>query len=429
VVRVGTIALLFCIPAVLLAPWINLPFPCRLNGAAFVIVGPYGGYSNSAIAWISFGALSAVLLVFAAIASILRQAACLCAAGALLIVLAYWAFLHLALGDAALLFELARGSDWARAAIDFTNQYISPGIATEPSAWLALAFDTVQDRLVSAWYFLGLGWYVVVVSGMSIFCVGIRSINARSARRATWLTSLCLTVLTCSFALRPLAAQWSLAEAVSIAGDSAPRAMELYHRAIDLDGWYAHDLRLYERIGALDAQLGRKSTTEFDVYYAEALVSWNENVLAKTQPTLQGLRSAVAIYDKLAEHGPICALARMRSVELMTEYGLRLFTDGAFGSAVYAWRQALIRDPDMWLAKFYLSRGYLVVGDYQRAVDEAQRLIIRTSDPVLRSMLLVDLGDAETQLGDLESAHLAYYESYFINYNANRRGLASLIGE
>ncbi|MBV8358405.1 MAG: hypothetical protein JO189_10775, partial [Deltaproteobacteria bacterium] len=317
-----------------------------------------------------------------------------------------------------------------RAALDFTNHYISPGIAIEPDLWPQLSFDTVQDRLVSAWYFLGLGWYVAAVCGFGIFRVGIRSSNRGSSKVVKTLTLVPLAAVTWWFTTEPVAAQRSLVKAVNVAGEGrAAQAITLYNQAIRLDGWYARDLRMYERIGAIDAQFGRKSTADFYVHYAETMLSQNEDILAETQPPIEGFRAAIGIYDKLAENGRICALARMRAVELMTEYGAQLFATGAFGSAVYAWQQALARDPDMWLAKFYLSRGYLAVGDYEKATHEARGLLENTSDPVLRSVLFIDLGDAYTELGDLKSAHLAYYKSYILNYDVNQRGLASLIGD
>ena len=427
---IGAVIALSCIPAVLLAPWVDLPFPHRLNGAAFSLFSPLAGQSKSALIWISFGSVSAVLLAFAAVASIIWRPIYLCACGALLIVIAYLALLHLALGDAPLLLELAHAADWERAAVDFTKHYISPGITTEPGMWPELSFETVQDRLASGWYFLGLGWYIATVCGIWIFWVGIRSSNKDSAKIVTSVAVAFLAVITCLVTIEPLAAQWSFVKAVNVAGEGrSAQAIVLYNQAIRLDGWYARNIRMYERIGALDAQLGRKATPDFNVYYAETLLSQTENILAETQPPLEGFRAAIGVYDNLAEHGPICELARKRAAELMTEYGVQLFANGAFGSAVYSWRQALIRDPNMWLAKFYLSRGYLDVGNYERAAHEAGELIASISDPVLQSVLFIDLGDAYMELGDLKSAHIAYYKSYALNYDVNQRGLASLIGE
>jgi len=421
---------LSCIPAVLLAPWVDLPFPHRLNGITFGLFSQLAEQSKSTFISVSFGSLSAVLLVVAAVASILWRPVYLCACGALLIVVAYSALLHLALGDAPLLAELARATEWEREALDFTNHYISPGITIEPSMWPKLSFDTVQDRLISGWYFLGLGWYIATGCGIWIIVVGVRSTSKRSVIIVATPALAFFAVVTCLFTIGPLAAQWSLVKAVNLAGKGhTASAIALYNQAIRLDGWYALDIRMYERIGALDAQFGPNSTPDYNVYYAEAILSQIKNILAETQPPLEGIRAAIGVYDNLAEHERMYALARMRAVELMTEYGLQLFADGAFGSAVYAWRQALVRDPNMWLAKFYLSRGYLAVGDYERAAHEARELIASTSDPVLQSVLFIDLGDAYSDLGDLKSAHVAYYKSYTLNYAVNQRGLASLIGE
>jgi hypothetical protein len=83
----------------------------------------------------------------------------------------------------------------------------------------------------------------------------------------------------------------------------------------------------------------------------------------------------------------------------------------------------------MWLAAFYLSRGYFAVGRYQEAASLGDACVGRVSDPVFRANLYSNSGDAHTRQGDLAQGHLKYFFSYYFDYVYNKRGLSSLVGQ
>jgi tetratricopeptide (TPR) repeat protein len=237
-------------------------------------------------------------------------------------------------------------------------------------------------------------------------------------------------LLAIAFLWGPLVAQRAITQAARAeANAEIDQAITDYRRAILLDGWYAEHVSIYRRIGEIEASLGHTSTAEYRIYYAENLVAQNQPFTGTQESgnTAQ-LPEAIALYDDLAaEGGETSKLARRRAAELWTEYGLHLFVAGAFGSAVEAWEKALAREPRMWLASFYLTRGYYVVGRYQDAAHLAESVAV-TSDPVWFAILSCNMGDARMQMGDLDVGHRAYFDAYDFDYAANRRALYELFG-
>src|SRR5271167_4380089 len=90
--------------------WVNFTLDRDLYGFGFSIVRY--AHSHSAVVLDSFGIVAVVILMGAAAAIIVHRPDLLGLLGALLILLAFWAYLQVALGDSQLLLVLARQSDW-----------------------------------------------------------------------------------------------------------------------------------------------------------------------------------------------------------------------------------------------------------------------------------------------------------------------------
>jgi hypothetical protein len=425
----GCAALLMLIPAVLLAWWVAFPLSRELRGLAFSISGYSPGHPP--VVPTSFGVLAAIVLVLAAVACLPEKpSSYLCAAGGGLLLIAFWAFLKVALGDAGLLVALAREAESGQAAYLFSTQYTLPIFANEPTVWTQISFATIGNRLISAWYFMGLGWYVTLTTALALLVVGAHSGGSRGTRWVMGTVVLCVVLLAVLFLWNPVAAQRAITRAAwAEAHGRREDAIADYRRAMRLDGWHARNVGVYQRIGAIDAGLGRTSTAEYRIYYAEDLVAQIQPFAAIPQSvTIGQLPEAIAVYDGLAAGGSsISELARTRAAELWTEYGLHLFAAGAFGSAVDAWEKALAREPGMWLASFYLTRGYFVVGRYRDAAELA-KVVAATSDPVWFAILSCNIGDAHTRMGDLDFGHRAYFNAYDLDYFMDDRALYSLFG-
>lgn len=410
-----TLALLW-IPVLLFANWVGFPLSNQLSGLEFSIFAYASGHIHPTLA--SHGAIAALLLLVAADGFRRERWKQIYYMGAGLLLLIFSSLLQVAFSQPHLLMDLAEEADWLTAANQFVPRYLPVNVGPEPTVWPLLYFDTLADRLFSGWYFMGLGWYLGLIGAITLIVVGVRNMDSASRRRAAAAIGAGILILALGFSVRPLLGEHTLTAALRAQAEGHPgEAKQLYRKAMRIDGWNALDLELYERIGSIDAALGRNATPEYRIYNAETMVEREQWLPALTE------------YEVLASTGgPLGATAAQRAANLWTEYGLQLYQDGAFGAAVNAWQRALIHRPSMWLAAFYLSRAYFAVGRYQEAVSLGSACLDRVSDPVFLANLYSNVGDAHTRQGDLARGHLQYSFSYYWDYVLNTRGLCSLAG-
>lgn len=414
----GFSAILLCVPLVLIFRWVNFVLSDDLYGGAFSLFGYTPIHPHFTFA--SFGVIAAAILMLAAMFCALRRPLWQCLmAGALFLLLAY-AYLQVAVGDPRLAIEAARQSDWFLWIV--AGQ--SPGNHPETELWQKLAFDTVGDRLYTGWYYLGLGWYLGLLAAIAMFVAAARAIDARYARRIATLTLLSTAALAVLFLVRPFRAQRAFEVAAQAQADARyENAISSYVNAMRLDGWYRLNPRIHERIGAAYATLQRVNEPDAVVYRSELTIDrYREDAATGELPR------AIADYDLLsARDDAIGIIARWRAADVGVIYGLHLFQGGAFGPAVRAWEQVLQKDPDNWLAAYYLTMGYPQVGRYREMAAVSQRFIDHCADPVALGAFYLALGDAQTWMGTFGTGHEAYYKSYYYDYTFNRRGLSSLI--
>jgi len=415
----GCLAILSAIPLILAFRWVNFTLDADLYGFAFSIFGYAPRHPQ--IIFASFGVAAALILAAAAVACAANTPGLCASLGSLLVLVMFWAYLRVAVGDAQLLVALARQSDWWL----IIAGHPQPFARVEPGVWSQLAFDTLSDRLISGWYYLGLGWYFAVISGLliAVWPVASGQVTRTWAGVVTMVVSIVL--LTAGSLLKPALAQRSFVSAVNFeaAGDLL-EAKEEYRNAVDLDPWYALNSRIYERMGALDAASGRIDTPEYKVYQAERIFARNQGT-----GSVWELDSAVLDYDSVAEtSGTIAVAAKMRAGDMRVLYGMHLFQDGAFGSAVALWNAALIHEPDNWLAAYYLTLGYPAVNGYRDLAELCERFLVRCRDPLTTGVFYNSLGAAQIEIGEKDAGHRNFYTSYKDDYLNNRAAITSLIG-
>ena len=412
--RIGALLIALCIPGTLALGWVSFPLSPPLAGISFRLLGH--SHAEMQPALMSYGIAAGVILIFAAWAY--RRAAFrqLYWAGAGLLLLVAAAPLQVAFYDPALLKWLASEADWQQRALQFARTYQPANFGSEAAVWPLLPLDTVSDRLVAGWYFMGLGWYFTALGALVVTFVALSNVAARSRTRLVAATVALLLATLGFFARTPYAAQRMLVNAMRAEGRGAGAvAVNRYREATRLDGWWALSTRLHERIGAIDAALGQRDNPEYRIYRAELMLSQGHP------------REAIAEYEQLGAARELAPLARSRAADIWTEFGLQLYAVGSFGSAVRAWQNALVQEPSDWLAAFCLTRGYFAIARYREAANLAANFS-NTSDPVFFADLLCNAGDAQAREGDFGAAHSAYWSSYHSDYVYNRRALASLVG-
>jgi hypothetical protein len=414
-----TTAILVVIGLMLCFRWVNFTLDRGLYGFAFSI----SGYSPTQTTVVigSFGVVAAGILLCVAAAAVWDQRGLQAFLGVLLLLLMLWVYLRISLGDAKLLLALARQSDWW---LIIAGHPLSAS-RIEPGVWAQLAFDTVSDRLFSGWYYLGIGWYIGTIAGLVL--VGSAKVSRRIKRGCPLLTitAASFAALAAAFLAKPVLAQRSLVAAMnSEANGDLLRAKDEYSRAMQLDPWYALNSRLYERIGRLDEALGRTDSPEYELYSAQIIFDDNRGVGSTWR-----LASAILTLDHIAgTKGPIADAAQMSSTDMRVLYGLRLFQDGAFGSAVSVWNAVLEREPDNWLAAYYLTWGYPTINRYRDMAQLSERFLARCADPLTLGIFYNSLGNAQIELGDLDRARASYHASYKRDYLNNSNAISALIG-
>ena len=408
----GGLALLIAIPVLLFSQRLYLPIAKSPL--------PAGGTTHSMV-----NLLIAVILVGAVVSCIARFSAGVAAAGSALVLVGLALYLDIAVGRSQVFSLLLRQADWLNDAYAFDSTYLPRNVAVEPSLWTQFRFDTVWDRLVTGWYFMGLGWNLMMAAGLVIYIAAARALPARLRWGLLFLSLLGSAALLVFFLSGPLMAQRAFVKgALAAARGDGRAARDFYWKAIQSDRWFAMNLQLRERIGAIETSQGRFATPEARVFEAERLVA-----ISSAPGAIGQLPRAIAIYDDLAAGDSyLAAAAANRARDLEAAYGLNLFSDGAFGEAVESWEALLSREPTMWLAKYYLSRGYYVMSRYQAAADLSRETLAETSDPRVLADLYSNLGDALTRLNQYDDAHLAYFQAYKLAYLGDYRGLNALVG-
>ena len=411
---------LACVGLVLLTKWVAFTLSKRIIGLHLSLFGyvPHG----SGHAWMSYGAVAAVLFVLGAWTYSRRAWRALACTGAVMLLIAFFAVLQIAFVRCALLNELLDEESQAKIASQFNHYYLPLNSGVEESNVLGMAglpTETVWYRLLAAWYFMGFGWYVTVIGGLCLFLYGIcRAPTGRGRALIFAAASVTAGFLTILCSARPLLAHVAVvrAQEAESKGDMG-RAIQQYREAIRLDEWYAIHSNLYLRIGAIDFASGRLNTVEYGMYHAELMLAENNSA------------AAIAEYQRLnGVPGAPAELIKRRTLQIWTSYGLRLYAAGAIGSAVTAWQSVLALDPNQWLAISCLSTAYFNTGRYQESIDLIQGLLKELADPGLRADLNSNLGDAYTRLGNYQQAHLAYRLSYTVDNVLNWRALMSLVG-
>jgi tetratricopeptide (TPR) repeat protein len=258
---------------------------------------------------------------------------------------------------------------------------------------------------------------MALVTALLMMVIAFHRVPPRSRSQFVLLAGMALSFPWFLFLKGPFAAQRAFVQgARSVARGDLADARRHYLEAQHQDPWNGLRIDFRERLGAIDASLGRTGSSEARIFVAEQLIDRGRTI------------EAIAVYQKLAtSRADVAAVAQSRLTDLWTDLGLQFYEIGSFERAVDAWRQALAYNRSHYLAAFCLTRGYFAVGMYREAADIAAKFS-DTSDPVVRANLYCDWADARIRDGSLAGAHVAYKRAYDLDYFFNRRALQSTVG-
>lgn len=394
--------------------WLNFPLSAQLRGVEYGFGAYMPGVQHGRV--LSFGVVAAGLILLGAIMFTLRWWRGLGWVGMVLIWVAVLAPLKATMLDAGLLQTLAVESTQQQLAGVFTQQALPVNFGSEPTENSRLVLDTVEDRLMAAWYFAHGGWWAALLGG--VLAVGYGGWYA-GIGRAPWGACLVgaggILLICCA---GPMLAEMALmrAHGAEARGDM-DRAERGYRDAMRLDRWQGINISNYAALGCLDEARGHWDTAEYHVYHAE--LPSTQMDMAASLGELERVRT---------EDRTLMRVIRRREAELYTQYARQMHALQAYGVAVTAGENALERDPDSLLAKFYLSRDYYMIGRYTDAAALSMKVATETADPTFRANVYSNAGDAFTKVGAYEDAKSAYRKSYIYDYVLNLRGLSALNG-
>ena len=335
----------------------------------------------------------------------------------MLLALALAAPLQIAFSNPDILRRLASEFDQRQKVHAFTQAFLPVNQGEEPDLWTTLEFDTIWDRLVTAWYFLTLGWYVFSVAALIVFGRGLSLLPARRLP-ALLACTLALMILFAGFAAKPFYANLQLNRAyLAQARDEAGKAAELYRATIRLDRWYAMGPELYEQIGEIDESLGRLDSPEYHLYKGQVF----EN---------QGMQpDAISEYRLAARGGgDLATVAHREAARLSAYFGLTLYGQQAFGAALSQWQSAYEEDPFQLQTLFYSTRAQFNIGQYRQAITAGERFCRLASNTYALADAYSNMGDSYRRLDDHPAARSCYEKACQLHCIINEHGLGALAG-
>ncbi|MBV8215634.1 MAG: tetratricopeptide repeat protein [Verrucomicrobia bacterium] len=414
------IAGILCIGLVLISHWVALTVSNQVSGLHSPIFGYVRNHAGNPL--LSWGVAVALLFAVSVWTYTHKHWRTLAVVAAGLLLMCQFGLFQVAYGEPGLLKQLAdEEADWV-AVQQFQSHFLPVTLRVEASNSegpnLTANIASACDRLVAARYFMGMGWYLSVAVGLFCFFYARARLSVRDRSRLTKGTLLMAACLALAFFTRAAVAHFLVAWGQDAEARGEPDlAIERYRKAMQLDGWFAIHSTLYQRIGAIDANFGRLETLDYGVYYSEKLYAQGDYT------------EAIAELEKvIPKSGKLAPVFREREAEMWAGYGSALYRQRAVAAAIPAWHSAFTKDPSQWPAGFGLTRAYFEVGRYPESVSLSKEIIKRIRDPVLQAELHSDLGDSLIRLGNVAEAHLAYRQSFLLDYVYNWRALSDTIG-
>ncbi len=396
-------------------PWVDFPLGKDPRGLQLALLRDVPVLPHLQLS--SFGAIGFAVFALTMIATWIDRRAVV-GGGAVLLALALAVPLQIAFSNPDILRRLASEFDQRQKVLLFTQAFLPVNQGREPGLWPSLAFDTLWERGVTAWYYLTHGWYAFVLAALIVFFQGVSLLPTRDLPRVFAGTLLGLVGLSTLFLAKPYYASTLLDRAyLAQARGDAVRATELYRAVMRMDRWYALGPELYEQIGAIDEARGVSDSPEYHLYKGQVL----EN---------QGMQpDSVSEYHLAARAGgDLGMIAHREAARLMTYFGLTLYGQQAFGAALAQWQGAYQEDSFQLQALFYAARANFDIGLYREAIAAGERFCQRASNTYAMADVYSDMGDCYTKLDDHASARGCYQNSFKLDYIINPRGLGALTG-
>jgi tetratricopeptide (TPR) repeat protein len=401
-----------------LLKWVEFPFSRNLSGLQLPLLRNVGVIPH--IYLLSFGVLGIVVLI-TGLALLRLSLPLLAVAAAMLVTLWVAVPCQIAFQRPALLRRLTDETQALPLVRVFTKEYLPQNYGAVEEIPKHLNVYNVWGRFVSAWSFLGVGWYCFGLGSLLIAVSSIRRLFGGTVV-VTGLIVSCIPMGALAVLLaRPIIAQHYFTSASKAkARGQNEEAISDYRKAMRWDRWHERNIDIYATIGDLERQSGFVPDSP-------------EQHVSKAKEFKQAREYEPAVFElhRAAEAGGALALtARRESARTRVILGLGLYRAGAIGGAVTAWQQALAEDPSQVYALPYLARGNYDLGRYEAALEAIAQLVQVAAD---HNSVLGDAyslgGDCYAKLGRDADARHYYNLSLDADPSENYWAMTGLIGE
>jgi tetratricopeptide (TPR) repeat protein len=378
------------------------------------ISGPISGGANPSV---SFGWSAVLIGGMAGIAWLYSASRALVVCAGLGLGLGIFSVLYLALMDPAL-WSLVDENAQAANIILFSSHYLPSNFGIAPAFQPNLSTETLIGRLATAFYFMGLGWWVCLLGSLSLLsgCLTIKAMP-----RLRWMA---LTAMVACGSQGLLLGKGVVAQYFQDRGDrymargQYAEAVRQYEAALRYDRQLAGSERLHRYCGEAYYHLGTPSHPQARLYAGDRYAR-------ERNP-----EAAIAEYRLAAQGaaGPWTSILHHRLAWTYVQLGVVQYGRQESGGAIAWWEKALSIDASQLQAAYFLMRAYFDQGRYEQSIAMGQFLIGRAQNPLFMADVQANIGDSYWKLKDFSRARLAYETSKKLDTYANFRILWSLGG-
>jgi hypothetical protein len=378
------------------------------------IKAPISGGANPSV---SFGWMALLIGGIAGIGWFYRSSRVMAVCAVTGLGLCIFSVVHLALRDPAFWSLVDENAQYATI-MGFSLHNLPANFGIEPFFQPNLSIETAMDRLATALYFVGWGWWICLTGGLLILISCIK-ISRRQTMRCVALTAGVMLASQGMVLRKGFAAQYLQ--------DQGDRDMA--------HGRYAEAIERYKAAQRCNPQLNRSEQIHLHfgkAYYQLGLPS-HPNArfyLGNRYAQERNPEAAIAAYLLAASEAsaPLQEIIHKRIGWTYVSIGLAQYRDGNIGSASGWWEVALTSDPAQVQAAYFLVKAYFEQGRYEQSIAMGRFLLLRSRNRLLNANVQASVGDGYWKLNNFTKARAAYEASMILDWFANFRIWKSLGG-
>jgi tetratricopeptide (TPR) repeat protein len=301
----------------------------------------------------------------------------------------------------------------------FAKTYLTPNYGPAEDYPKQFDIDTLWDRFLAAYSFLGLGWYCFGIGSVLIGIYSIARLPADQRMRALALSRIPAGVVIVLLTPSLIGQHYFTSACTAQAQGAREKAITYYRRAMWFDRWRAQDINIYAAIGDLERLSGLSKDSP-------------EKHISKAREFKEAREYESAIFElaRAADWGgAVAPVARRESARTRVDFGIALYRGGGIGAAVTQWQQALVEEPVQQQGiTFLIARGNYDLGRYQASLDVVKGLFPASGDKPILANAYSLAGDCYTKLGRDVEARNSYNRSLKEDMLMNFWGMSRLTG-